>query len=424
MITRDEADRILMDAVAPVDGTEVVSLSEATGRVLAEDVASDMDMPPFNRSAMDGFAVRAADVSRTPKELEVVATIPAGVVWDGEVCEGCAVRIMTGAPVPAGATRVIRVEDTEIASESPERVRILDASGSGTNIAPQGQDVRTGDLVLSAGTPIRPTEIGVLSSCGRARVTVRRGLQIRVIATGDELLPPDAGTPSPGQIRESNGVMLAAQAGSLGGGVTVDFLGIARDNMEDTNRYLDRGLDSDVLILSGGVSMGDFDFVHHALHARGMEVLIEKVAIKPGKPFLFGRLPSDSGGTVDIFGLPGNPVSSLATFELFVRPYLRARLGLGSPHRLEALALTLSRPRARVLGRMQHLPARIEMGEGGLTARALDWHGSGDLRGLLGANGFIVIAAGEEPPEAGESVSVWLLEPDLLRAPSIKATAR
>lgn len=425
MITRDEADRILAEAVSAVQGTEVIALADAAGRALAEDVHSDMDMPPFDRSAMDGFAVMTADVAQSPAVLDVVATIAAGSVWEGTLSSGQAARIMTGAPVPSGADRVIKVEDTELVEgASTEQVRILDASGDGTNIAPRGQDVRTGDLVLPSGTFIRPTEIGVLSSCGKAQIEVSRSVTVKVVATGDELLSPEDGPPAPGQIRESNGVMLTAEANSVGAAISASFLGIARDSAEDTDRFLNKGLDADVLILSGGVSMGEFDFVHHALHARGMEVLIEKVAIKPGKPFLFGRLPRVGGGVVDVFGLPGNPVSSLVTFELFVRPYLQACLGHNPPHRVETVARNAAVPRCRAIGRMQHLPSRVEMIDGCLTVRALDWHGSGDLRGLVGANGFIVLQPDEAPPQLDQEVDVWLLEPDLMGLPMTETNVR
>ncbi len=425
MITRDAADRILAEAAETIVGTDSVPLAAAVGRVLAENVHSDMDMPPFNRSAMDGFAVVSADVVSTPAVLEVVTTIAAGSVWDGTLVPGQAARIMTGAPVPEGAERVIKVEDTEVVDSAVgEAVRILDASCDGTNIAPRGQDVQAGDLVLPRGAFIRPAEIGVLSSCGKSTVDVSRRVSVKTVATGDELLRPEDGHPAPGQIRESNGVMLTAQAASVGAPIEASFLGIARDTAEDTDRFLDMGLDADVLILSGGVSMGEFDCVHHALHARGMEVLIEKVAIKPGKPFLFGRLPRIGGGVVDVFGLPGNPVSSLVTFELFVRPYLRARLGFNAPHRIETVATNMTVPRCRAMGRMQHLPARVVMSDSGLTVRTLEWHGSGDLRGLVGANGFIVLQPNEAPPAEGDEVNIWLLEPDLLRTPRSEAGAR
>ena len=415
MISKDEALAILHGAIPSPTESEDLPLEDVAGRVLAEDLASDLDVPPFNRSAMDGFAVQSRDLGADPVELEVVDVIKAGEVSSATLGSGQCAKIMTGAPVPAGADAVVMVEQSETAGDS--RVRIMSAVRPGENIAPRGQDLRDGEVVLAKGTPIRAIEVGMMATIGRDRVRVFRQPKVAVAATGDELIPPGQGRPGPGQIRESNGHMLTAQVRSLGPSIRCQHLGITKDSPEDVRRTLDRGLASDVLILSGGVSMGDWDFVHHELHALGLEVLIEKIAIKPGKPLLFGRLTAENGRPLWVFGLPGNPVSSYVTFELFARPFLRGLTGRPGPHFLELDATIQGGASGKAIPRTQHLPARIAAGRAGLEARPVSWHGSGDLRGLVDANGFIIVPAGESLPAEGEVARVLLTEPDVLRLP-------
>ncbi|MEZ6196520.1 MAG: molybdopterin molybdotransferase MoeA [Planctomycetota bacterium] len=412
MTPKDEALRILFAAIPEVVGDgESVALDEALGRVLAEDVAADMDQPPFDRASMDGFAVRAADLAAGAAELAVVGTVAAGEVADFEVGPGACARIMTGAPMPAGADAVVMVERSR--DLGGDRVALEDETRAGANVAPRGQDVREGEVVLRRGTPLRPVEIGVLASVGRDRVRVFPRPRVAVVATGDELVPPGAGRPGPGQIRESNAHMLAAQVAALGEGIRAERLGIARDTREDVDAFLDRGLAADVLILSGGVSMGDYDFVHVALKERGLAVKLERVAIKPGKPLLFGSLDVE-GRRVFVFGLPGNPVSSFVTFELFVRPFLRGLTGRAATP-LEIRVRVAADCAGRAMPRTQHLPAVLESTDEGLGVRALEWHGSGDLRGLADANAFVVVPTGEAPPAAGEMATVLVIESEALR---------
>jgi molybdopterin molybdotransferase len=414
MTPKEKALEIVLAAIPAPSAVETVGLGEALGRVLAADQVADIDMPPFDRSAMDGFALRAADLADCPVELAVLETVKAGDVPTRRIGPGAATRIMTGAPVPAGADAVVMVEWTKPAGEG--RVRVERPVSAGANISPKACDLERGETVVRAGQPIRAIEVGVLAALGCTRVPVYARPSVGVVATGDELIPPGAGVPAGGQIRESNGFMLCAQAQGLGWGIDVEFLGIAKDTRESVRAHLERGFAKDVLILSGGVSMGDFDFVHAELAARGLEVLLEKVAIKPGKPLLFGRIRRPGAADGFVFGLPGNPMSSLVTFELFVRPFLRGMMGLPGPHTLEMPARLAAAADAKAMPRTQHLPARLERRDGELVATPVPWHGSGDLRGMLDANGFVIVPAGEAPAPAGAIVTVVALEPDAFRS--------
>ena len=414
MMKKEDALAILLAAIPLPSGREVVALDEACGRVLAEAIEADMNLPPFNRSAMDGYAVIAADLATAPCDLRVVDIIKAGQVSQETIHPGHCAKIMTGAPVPEGADAVQMVEKTE--SLGAEQVRILEGLRSGQNIAPLGQDMKLGETILRPGRPLRPVEVGMLASCGQAQIEVFRRPRVTVFATGDELVPPGSGLPGPGQIRESNGSMLAAQVRNLGAGIQAKFGGIVVDNPEATRAAIEDGLEGDVLVFSGGVSMGDYDYVHHELKARGLEVLIEKVAIKPGKPLLFGFFNHD-GRRVYVFGLPGNPVSSYCTFELFLRPFLRGMMGFSGPHVMEFPARLVSELSGKAIPRTQHLPAQLSWQGSEASVLAVEWHGSGDLRGMVDGNAFIVVPAGEAPPAAGSMVQVLALEPDLFRPP-------
>jgi molybdopterin molybdotransferase len=397
MIPVEEAlEIVLREAKAlPV---EEVALDDALSRVLAGDVASDVDLPPFHRAAMDGYALRARDVAGAPAALEVVGEVRAGQWPDLTVGPGQAVRIMTGAPVPPGADSVQQIEKTQPLDEF--RVTILSAVAAGANVAPRGSEVRAGDVVLARGRVIDPAAIAVLASAGQARVRVARRPVVALLVTGDEIVDVSA-SPAPGQIRNSNGPAVAAQARLAG--AEVRLLGVAPDRQDATVVALRAGLAADVLVVSGGVSAGDYDLVEPALLELGATFLFTKVAVKPGAPLVFGR----RGATL-VFGLPGNPVSAQVTFDLFVRPALLRMQG----------ATVVSRPRVTVellagvknrSGRKSHVPARVRFEGGRLVARPLRSMGSGDLAAHARANALVVIEADRPQAAIGETAEAVLL---------------
>jgi len=391
MIPVEEALEIVLRETGALPIVEV-ALDDALSRVLGEDVVSDRDLPPFDRAAMDGYALRAADVAGAPTALEVVGEVRAGQWPDLTIGTGQAARIMTGAPLPTGADSVQQVENTQSLDEF--RVTIRAPVAAGANVAPRGCEVRAGDLVLAGGRVIDPAAIAVLASAGKARVRVARRPVVAILVTGDEIVDVSA-TPGLAQIRNSNGPAVAAQARLAGADVRI--LGIAPDRQDAIAKALGAGLAADVLVVSGGVSAGDYDLVEPALLELGATFLFTKVAIKPGAPLVFGRRL----GTL-VFGLPGNPVSAQVTFDLFVRPALLRMQG----------ATVTSRPRVAVellaavknrSGRTSHLPARVRLEGGRLVARPLRSMGSGDLAAHARANALVVIEAGRPQAAAGET---------------------
>jgi molybdopterin molybdotransferase len=397
MIPVEEALAIVLREAPPLPAEEV-ALEDAPGRVLAEDVASDRDLPPFDRAAMDGYALRAADVAASPTALEVVGEVRAGQWPDLAVGPGQAVRIMTGAPVPRGADAVQQVEKTQPLDEF--RVTVLSAVEAGANLAPRGSEVRAGDVVLARGRTIDPSAIAVLASAGKARVRVARRPVLALLVTGDEIVDV-AAAPGPGEIRNGNGPAVAAQAREAA--ADVRLLGVAPDRQDAIVEALRRGLAADVLVVSGGVSAGEYDLVEPALLELGATFLFTKVAIRPGAPLVFGRL----GGAL-VFGLPGNPVSAQVTFDLFVRPALLKMQG----------SRVLARPRVGVellgvvrnrSGRKAHVPARVRFEGGRLVARPVRSMGSGDLVAHARANALVVIEAERTLASAGETAEAVLL---------------
>ncbi len=397
MIPVEEALEIVLREAHALPAEEV-ALDDALLRVLAEDVASDLDLPPFDRAAMDGYALRAADVAGAPVALEIVGEVRAGQWPDLAVGPGQAVRIMTGAPVPPGADAVQPVESTQPLDEF--RVTIRSPVAPGAHVAPRGSEARAGTLLLSRGRVVDPAAVAVLASAGKARVRVARRPVVALLVTGDEIVAV-SDTPAPGQIRNSNGPAVAAQARLAG--ASVRLLGVAPDRQDAIAEALRDGLSADVLVVSGGVSAGDYDLVEPALLGLGATLLFTKVAIKPGAPLVFGR----SSGTL-VFGLPGNPVSAQVTFDLFVRPALLKMQG----------ARVLARPRVEVelatavknrSGRKSHAPARVRFEGGRLLARPLRSMGSGDLAAHARANALVVIEAGRPQAAAGETAEALLL---------------
>jgi molybdopterin molybdotransferase len=388
VIQFDEALRIALAHARPVDA-ERVALAEACGRVLAEDVASDTDMPPFNKSAMDGFACRRGDLGR---ELAVLETVPAGQSPTLPVGPGECTRIMTGAEVPAGADCVIMVEFTEEAGQG--RIRFT-GEDTQDNICVRGEDLTAGQVVLRHGALIGPEEIAVLATVGCARPLVARRVRVGIISTGDEIVEP---TEKPGraQIRNSNSYQLLAQAERMRAAAA--YYGIAADRREPLNEVIGRALaECDVVIVSGGVSMGDFDLVPEVLRANGVEIVYDKVATKPGRPTTFGTSPRAL-----VFGLPGNPVSTFVLFEVLVKPLLYRMMG--HEFRPREFRARLERTvRQRKIRRVSWIPV-VLTASGGVSP--VEYHGSAHSGALCGADGLIRIPSGSAEIPAGEDVDV------------------
>jgi len=386
-------------AHTPTLPSEDVELAEALGRVLAEDVHSDVDMPPFDRSAMDGYAVRAADATHAPVTLAVVGQVRAGQYPDRTLEPGQAVQIMTGAPVPPGATAVQQVEKTR-AREGGRQVEILAAVEPGANVARRGSEVRAGDMVLTRGGTLDPAAIAVLAAVGKGRVRVGRRPTVSVLVTGDELVDV-WDTPGPGRIRNSNGYAVLAQA--RWAGAEVRSLGVVPDQVDLIAEAVRAGFESDVLVVSGGVSEGAFDLVEEVFARFDVGVLFDKVAIKPGAPLVFGRR-----GDKLVFGLPGNPVSAQVTFDVFVRAALLRMQGARVAAR-PSVEVELLDPATNRSGRKAHLPARVRYEGGRLVAAPIRSQGSADIVAHARANALLVLAADRVRAEAGERVPALLL---------------
>jgi len=378
--------------------SEDVALGDALGRVLAEDVASDLDQPPFDRAMMDGYALRSEDAT-APITLAVIGRLAAGQVFAGKVGREQAVRIMTGAPLPQGADAVQQVEKTRKVDDG-QRVAILEEVVPGQNVAPRASEVRVGETVRSRGETIDPAAIAVLASFGRDKVAVGRRPTVSILVTGDELVDV-AETPGGAQIRNSNGPALLAQAQWAGAHAT--SLGVAPDQADLIADALKPGLRSDVLVVSGGVSAGDFDLVKGVFGRFGVDVLFTSVAIKPGAPLVFGRR-----GETLIFGLPGNPVSAQVTFDVFVRAALLRMQGarVVSRRRVEVELLAPLSNRSR---REAYLPVRVKSRDGRLVAEPLRSMGSADVAAHARANALAILDAARERVQAGERAQALLL---------------
>jgi molybdopterin molybdotransferase len=380
-------------------GSEDVDLTDAVGRVLAEPITADADFPPFDRAAMDGYAVRAEDCTGAPVALPVTGEVRAGGLPEGPLHPGTAVAIMTGATVPQGATAVQMVEKTR-SLDGGRRVEILEAVEPGTHIAFRGCEARAGEALLSPGLVLGPAAIGVLAASGHGRVKVGRRPTLAFAATGDELVDVWE-TPGRGQIRNSNGY--AVEALARGAGAAVRLLGTVPDEPSRIAETVRRGFESDVLVLSGGVSAGAFDLVEDVLERFDVGLLFTRVAVKPGAPLVFGRR-----GDHLVFGLPGNPVSAQVTFDLFVRPALLKMQG----------ATVVSRPTLRVelreglrnrSGREAYVPARVRSEEGRLVAYPVKTAGSADLFAHARASALLILEPGRTQAEAGETLGALLL---------------
>ena len=393
MIALDEALRRITADVTPLR-TESVELAAAAGRVLALPVRADRDNPSADRSAMDGFALRAADVVDVPARLQVIGEVRAGVAPAVAVEAGEAVRIFTGALIPPGADAVVMVERTR-EDRAAGQVVVDHAARAGEHIRPRGQDRGAGDLLLSAGRLLQAAELAALASVGATRPLVYRRPRVGVLSTGDEIVEPGV-VPAAHQVRNSNGPMLVAQARALG--CEARCHGVAGDRPGALRRALQAGLAEDVLLVTGGVSVGDYDLVAATLEALGLRLWFHGVAMKPGKPVLAGRC-----GTTVVVGLPGNPVSSFACFAVLVAPLVR-RLGGVTPWDNCYLEVRLTEALRCRPGRVTYHLARLDPAAGGVVARAVRTSGSGDVLALARANGFVVTAAESAGAAAGQSL--------------------
>lgn len=401
----ESALRTILAAIHPL-GAERVSLAEALGRVLRENIFASRDLPPWDNSAMDGYAVVAADLHAAspsdPVALRVVEEIPAGRMPVEKVVPGTAARIMTGAPMPAGADAVVMVEDT---TTEGERVVVRTSVDRGESVRPRGQDVRAGTVVAPSGRRARAAEIGMLASLGMGMVTVGRRPRVGILATGDELA--DLGEPErPDRIFNTNSYAVAAQVGEAGGAPVL--LGIARDTPDDLRRAL-RALDGlDALVVCGGVSVGKYDFVKDVLAELGMVLDFWRVAMKPGSPMAFGRV-----GDRPVFGLPGNPVSAMVTFEVFVRPALLHMAGVGELDRPVVLA-ELAEPMTKPRGKTHFVRGRLFRDGERVLVAPTGSQDSGVLTSMVKASGLIVLAQDAERFERGQRVDVRLLQGDTI----------
>lgn len=397
----EDAQDIVFAAVRPL-GVEKVGLLEVLGRVLAEDIIAPRDNPPWDNSAMDGFAIRWEDVKQEqaitkPVELQVIGEVPAGRAATKTVGRGQAMRIMTGAPIPRGADTVVKVEDTEF---TPDQVRVFKAMEPGANIRPQGEDVKKGDRIIAAGMRIRPAEVGMLAILAKSFVPVYQRPLVAILSTGDELADLDERCDED-KIINSNSYGIAA-AVQEAGAVPV-LLGIAKDRPDALKEKIAHGLNADILVLSGGVSLGDYDFTREVFKELGAEISFWKLAIRPGQPLAFGRIQRTLA-----FGLPGNPVSSMVTFEQLVRPAIMKMSGHRSYGR-SVLQAVFQEKFSKRKDLRHFLRGILSREQGRLAVRTTGDQGSGILASMVKANCLIDVPLGIERLNPGDLVNVQVL---------------
>ena len=416
MISIEEAlARIL--ATADVLGAEQKHPLEALGQVLDEEISATFDIPPLANTAMDGYAVRAEDTAgaseESPRELQVIGEVAAGYVYEGEVGPGTAVRIMTGAPIPAGADSVVPFEETDEpfdrapsgSGQVSATVRVLKEARTGANVRATGGDVRAGEMVVPRGTVLRPQEIGVIASLGRDRVRVIRRPVVAVLSTGDELVEPGKQR-TDAQIYDANAYSIAALVRRYGG--EPRLLGIAGDTLEALTAKIHEGFAADMLVTSAGVSKGDYDIVKDVL-AREGEVDFWTVRMKPGKPLAFGSFQKD-GRRIPHIGLPGNPVSSMVAFELFGRPAILKMMGKTDFRRAIIRATAEERIENVDDPRVYFARCIVHERDGRYYARLTGAQGSNVLTSMMRANGLTIIPADVDVVEAGEEIDVLMLD--------------
>ncbi len=414
MISVEQALEKVLSYVA-VLGEEERPIPDCLGQVLAEDVSSSIDVPPLDNTAMDGYAVRSEDTrqasQQSPRLLRVIDTVPAGSISSHKLKPGTAIRIMTGAPIPEGADSVVPFEYTDETQRnaSPGEIGILCQSEAGWNIRQAGEDIARGSLVLSKGRVVRPQEVGVLASLGRSTVKVVRRPVIAILATGDELVDINQPLP-PGKIYNSNAYSMAALVQRYGG--IPRLLGIALDNEDSLVAKFNQGLDADMLITSGGVSAGDYDVVKDVLAKHG-EIAFWTVRMKPGKPLAFGRIrgvgKAATARYIPHLGLPGNPVSSMVTFELFARPAILKMMGkknLAKP----TVDAVIEDSVVNKDGRRIFARAVVAKRAGRYFVRLTGPQGSGILTSMISANGLVIVPEDKARVAAGEVVQVMMLD--------------
>jgi molybdopterin molybdotransferase len=409
-VSVEEARAIVLEAVSPLE-PERVPASEGLGRVLAEAVSSSRTLPPADCSAMDGYAVRAADLAgasdAAPVLLPVVFEVAAGGQGSRPLRGGEAARIFTGAPIPAGADTVVMQE--HVTAEGGA-ARFRAAPPRAEHVRPAGEDVRAGDLVLEPGALLGPSQLGMLAALGRTQVAVRRRPRVAILSGGDELVEPDEPIDG-GRIVSSNSYALAAQCREAG--AVPELLGIARDTAADLERLMRAGLHADVLVSSAGVSVGDHDYVRPVLEKLGCSLVFWGVKMKPGYPLVFARFAGERGPLV--FGLPGNPVSAMVTFELFVRPALRKLAGFPTLFR-PTVAATLAETLTKGAGRTHFVRVALARSGSGFHATSTGNQSSGVLRSMVLAQGLLVFPAEATELRAGSTVRVHVLDPEVFSA--------
>ncbi len=402
MITVEEAQEIIFDNIRTIESSEI-GIKDALGRILSQDIFSARAIPPWANSAMDGYAVIAADVENAskenPVELKVIERIQAGVKAKSVLKNGEAIRIMTGAPIPQGADAIVLQEETE--ENDSDIVKVFLSVKSGESVRIAGEDVEVGDLVLSKGARLNPPAIGMLANIGMVTCRVSSKPKVAILATGEELVDLTE-IPEEGQIFNSNSYALAAQVEEAGGEAVL--LGIAKDNTEDLVDGIQKGMSADILITSGGVSVGDFDLVKDTLKGLGNEINFWRVRMKPGKPMAFGIL-----GGIPFFGLPGNPVSTMVSFELFVRPSLLKMQGIENIFRTKVNA-TLKGDLFKSPDRRHYIRAITKFSGNQWESKPLEVQGSNILHSMVKSNSLVIFPEYETKLEDGKIVEVILLD--------------
>jgi len=404
MISVEDALNQILEVIVPL-GREKINILDSIGRVIGEDIYANRNIPPKDNSAMDGYAVRwedtrSASISK-PVILKVIEDIPAGTIPRKKIGTGGSSRIMTGAPIPVGANAIVRVEDTE---KDGRRVKVFVKAKEGQDIRSAGEDVKEGELVISQGDVIRPAEIGMLAALGRSFISVYQRPLVAVVATGDELVDIDE-NPTSWQIISSNSYSLAAQIVDCGA-IPLQ-IGIAKDKKDDLVSKFKAALRADIIVSSGGVSVGDYDLVKDVMKEVGNQMKFWQVAMRPGKPLAFGSMDG-----IPVFGLPGNPVSSMVSFEQFVRPSILKMMGHKNVFRKVVWA-TVNEDITKGKGTIHFIRAHVKYGNGKFTVTTTGEQGSGILKSMVRANGLIILSENKTSVKKGDEVTVLLIDRSL-----------